>query len=361
MNYFKIYTQLMRKSQYKKRVKGDGEYYESHHIKPQCLGGGREVLLTAREHFVQHLLLTKIYPKNRKLQYAFNMMFRISECQERYLPPSHYYEYRRKIFIKNHPSKQKEYKVNHISGMIEDFQTKGSHVTDLKECNNCSRLFQKRRQKCIFCGVNNNPIKKSLYSKIKSELEIDLSVEIPEELSEYHKLLQLKFKETQKECLVCGKFHINKICCSVECFQKYCKLPDNEYSKVLSAQRKKFIRGNKEAVHQQARKAAVNRDEDAKGKKISQTKRRNNSGNNGQSQSALIFYKNDIIMFHKPRNVTLTNFCIENNLQVEQNKIKHQYNKKRIIKSGLLKGYEVVKYTEEEYERIINSTVERNI
>ena len=53
-------------------------YVERHHIKPKSLGGSNAkdniVRLTAREHFIIHLLLVKIYPKGsserRKMLYA---------------------------------------------------------------------------------------------------------------------------------------------------------------------------------------------------------------------------------------------------------------------------------------------------
>lgn len=45
------------------RNKGDGGIYDSHHIVPKCMGGSNnasnKVLLTPREHFIAHLLLSK--------------------------------------------------------------------------------------------------------------------------------------------------------------------------------------------------------------------------------------------------------------------------------------------------------------
>lgn len=53
-------------------------YSEKHHVIPRCLGGSDEshniVVLTAREHFIAHLLLIKIYPENRSLIHAAVMM-----------------------------------------------------------------------------------------------------------------------------------------------------------------------------------------------------------------------------------------------------------------------------------------------
>lgn len=53
------------------RQKNNGNYYESHHILPKSLfplwknKKSNKVLLTAREHFFCHQLLTKIYPSSQ--------------------------------------------------------------------------------------------------------------------------------------------------------------------------------------------------------------------------------------------------------------------------------------------------------
>lgn len=76
MNYIKIYNKLI--SGKAARRKGKDVYYESHHIMPKSLGGGNEksnlVLLTSREHFVAHRLLTKIYPTSWEMKFALFMM-----------------------------------------------------------------------------------------------------------------------------------------------------------------------------------------------------------------------------------------------------------------------------------------------
>ena len=54
-------------------------YYESHHINPKCMNGSNDqenlVLLTAREHYIAHWLLTKIYPDHCGINLAFFMMY----------------------------------------------------------------------------------------------------------------------------------------------------------------------------------------------------------------------------------------------------------------------------------------------
>lgn len=82
MQYSKIYDSIV--SSRKNRILKSDEYYERHHIIPKCLGGidGKDniVILTAREHYVCHWLLTKIYKDNSKLWYAF---FQMAKCNKR--------------------------------------------------------------------------------------------------------------------------------------------------------------------------------------------------------------------------------------------------------------------------------------
>ena len=61
--YKKWYDSIMTTAKNSPRRKHQGTYYEQHHIVPVSLGGGNSasnlVLLTAREHFIAHLLLMK--------------------------------------------------------------------------------------------------------------------------------------------------------------------------------------------------------------------------------------------------------------------------------------------------------------
>jgi len=84
MNYKKIYDNIISKA--KNRVSDVG-YFELHHIIPKCLGGSNDsdnlVNLTPEEHYVCHQLLVKIYPKNRSIIYAANMMCSKNHGQKR--------------------------------------------------------------------------------------------------------------------------------------------------------------------------------------------------------------------------------------------------------------------------------------
>ena len=63
MNYQKIYNQLIEKAQ--NRILPWNKYKEVHHILPRSMGGSNDIInlisLTAKEHFLAHLLLYKRY------------------------------------------------------------------------------------------------------------------------------------------------------------------------------------------------------------------------------------------------------------------------------------------------------------
>lgn len=99
MNYEKNYYDYIN---YIKSIDRNLDYSEKHHIIPRCLGGTDDndnlVVLTAREHFLAHYLLTKIYPNNYKLIDAFRMMGVVNtKDQHRYIN-SRLYESKRKLF-----------------------------------------------------------------------------------------------------------------------------------------------------------------------------------------------------------------------------------------------------------------------
>jgi hypothetical protein len=83
--YQKVYNNLVDSRKKLIRSRKDGMYYESHHIIPKSLGGGDEkenlVLLTAREHFLAHWLLTKCTEgqNHYRMICAFLKMYNISK------------------------------------------------------------------------------------------------------------------------------------------------------------------------------------------------------------------------------------------------------------------------------------------
>jgi len=101
--YTKIYHNIITRA--KERTLTD--YCETHHIIPKSLGGSnlKENLvdLTAREHFICHLLLTKIYSgkkKDKMVHAAWAMTTLENEHQQRYKINSKSYEILRKQYAK---------------------------------------------------------------------------------------------------------------------------------------------------------------------------------------------------------------------------------------------------------------------
>ena len=74
MNYRRIYETLITRSK-NRMISG---YVEIHHILPRCMGGSDDAdnlaTLTAREHYLAHQLLVKMYPKEHGLVKAASMM-----------------------------------------------------------------------------------------------------------------------------------------------------------------------------------------------------------------------------------------------------------------------------------------------
>lgn len=77
MNYLEHYNRLCLS---RKIINGNERQkgFELHHIVPKCLNGTNNlenlVFLTSKEHYIAHLLLTKVYPENSSINYAFWMM-----------------------------------------------------------------------------------------------------------------------------------------------------------------------------------------------------------------------------------------------------------------------------------------------
>ena len=83
--YMKIIANAKKETNEGLRKKGNGEYYERHHILPKSLFPlwAKEkrnlVLLTAREHFFCHQLLLKIYPGPKMACAIIKMMYNIEK------------------------------------------------------------------------------------------------------------------------------------------------------------------------------------------------------------------------------------------------------------------------------------------
>ena len=103
--YLKIYFALVNRAK-SRTLEG---YTEKHHIIPRSLGGNNDksnlAILTGREHFICHLLLTKIVEGRNKSKMVFalnSMMNRRNDTMKRYVPNSKFYERLRILLSEAH-------------------------------------------------------------------------------------------------------------------------------------------------------------------------------------------------------------------------------------------------------------------
>jgi hypothetical protein len=122
MDYRKVYDRIIEKARNESRSKAQKEdlnyiYYEAHHIIPVCMGGSGSkldwqwhsniVLLTAREHFICHWLLARIYPTHVGVVSAFWMMCqRGTKGQSRYRPSSRAFQEAREAKARANTTKE---------------------------------------------------------------------------------------------------------------------------------------------------------------------------------------------------------------------------------------------------------------
>lgn len=105
MDYKKLYDTIINKAKSLNRKKSDDVYYEAHHIIPKCLGGSDEdenlVLLTAREHYLCHKILFRLYPNNTKLAFAYQCMIYLKKDDRKIKLSSRDYEELRNYVCNN--------------------------------------------------------------------------------------------------------------------------------------------------------------------------------------------------------------------------------------------------------------------
>jgi len=107
--YQKTYNQIIEKA----KIRELSGYKERHHIIPKCMGGSNDkknkINLTAKEHYYCHKLLTKIYPDNKKIWYAFWAMCNLEDKnQQRYQVSAEEYELARKRWVEIVSKESKE-------------------------------------------------------------------------------------------------------------------------------------------------------------------------------------------------------------------------------------------------------------
>lgn len=246
MNYNKLYNEIIEK----RKIEIPSGYTEEHHIVPRSLGGTDDkdnlVLLTAKEHFICHLLLTKMYPKGSneyyKMCHAFLMMLTKSKNQERYIT-SRKYEHLKVSFSERmsalqsgknnsqygtmwiyNPVTQQCKKVPKDSilenGWFKGKVTNWNNHYSLRKCKICDHIGCLSRNS-IFCSLeckNSIKIKPEITTqkflndtKIKSKTIINKNSISNNTIIENRNIIKCKFCE--KEFLRLKK----ERCCSNEC------------------------------------------------------------------------------------------------------------------------------------------------
>ena len=187
MNYLNHYNLLIASRKILARKKNKSEiYYESHHIIPKWLGGDNSknnlVLLTAREHYVAHLLLWKHY-RDRPSALAFHRMTKSNNSMQKRIINSKYFELAKIAFIETQLGDKNWTRKN------------GSPNKGKVSPNKGKKLGQRE-----WMNGNNNPSKRiEVRQKISEQLK-------GRKKSQEHLNKTLFLKKPKLECQNCFKF-----------------------------------------------------------------------------------------------------------------------------------------------------------
>lgn len=182
LDYKKIHDNIINRALITEEVRADEKtngdvYYEKHHIKPRCMGGTDEkdnlVFLTAREHFIVHLLLCKIHidePKDirAKLASAVSIMRRQpSKDSSLRVKSSRMFELARLEFIRNHPTKTEEVRAK-ISKTLKEKERppkQEKEMIDFTCACGCGKVSTKILGSSQMYIVGHNPVDPEKISK----------------------------------------------------------------------------------------------------------------------------------------------------------------------------------------------------
>ena len=180
MNYQEIYNKIV-----KNRLENPLDTYtERHHILPKSLGGNNKktnlVKLSAREHYICHLLLTKIYNtgnEHKKMIYAFLMMCNAkSKTQKRnYEYNSRLYEKRRieysQIMSEKMSSDGKKYMW--IYNPVLKISRRVPKTETLEEGWFKGRFSEPNSRKCLVCGkITGSPLAKFCCNECRNKVRV---------------------------------------------------------------------------------------------------------------------------------------------------------------------------------------------
>ena len=183
MNYLRVYCNLIRKAENRTPPEG---YIEKHHIFPVSIFGNnnKTVVLSAREHYIAHALLEKVYikrcgtndKKTIKMTYAFWLM---NNQKDKYYN-SKLYESARIRFSENNIWKDKKHseetkeKLRQIGlNRSEEYKRKMSEVKKGKPMSEETKrkLSEINKAKCSNNQSKNTPLSEEHRKKISNTLK----------------------------------------------------------------------------------------------------------------------------------------------------------------------------------------------
>jgi hypothetical protein len=122
--YYNWYKKLTESRQVNGLIKSDIKYYtEKHHIVPVSLGGSNDksnlVLLSAREHYLAHWLLTKCLSGKEKFKMVCGF-YRLTNQKSKLMTREYNSRQYERARILHSTAKSQEYKGMHMRGALSD-------------------------------------------------------------------------------------------------------------------------------------------------------------------------------------------------------------------------------------------------
>ena len=203
MDYRKVYTKIINNAKKQNRSKSNG-YFELHHILPKSLfplwknRKSNKVLLTAREHFFCHQLLTKIYPSS-SMTYALIKFYNLPNSNYKYTNSKEYE--RLKIALSKYMSQKNKGRTPWNKGKCLSKETKEK----LSKANKGKKLSKETKLK-----ISNGNKGKKLSDEVKLKISNGnkgkkLSDETKRKMSESAKARQPMNETTKKKLSMANK------------------------------------------------------------------------------------------------------------------------------------------------------------
>jgi hypothetical protein len=159
--YYHWYQSLVAKA--KNRILPDTIYQEKHHILPKCLGGDDSpnnlVSFTLREHYLAHLILSKMYEGEAKKKMLFALWIMLLQEKKR---GSRIFEMYRKKYIENALKQQI---------VTDEFRKKVSEGKKGKSPTKTTKLLERyEKQKITMVGCGNPMFGKKHSEETKNKI-----------------------------------------------------------------------------------------------------------------------------------------------------------------------------------------------